>query len=350
MPNFARIIQNAYQEILERAADPEGLRVYNIEMNAGMSEADLRETLLRSQEYAHNNQGFRPAVLGTGFNFDYIGYTSFGLLGRSVEDQIAWVERGVAEGVVVFRIFSDTSFWPSDPLLDRVPKHRAVDDTGRHPSREHVRTVRQAIRRAFTPQRAVMEYVILVTQFEENGPLFQRFEATENYVFEVMERFNDEPNMIFELGNEVDIHGKGWEPDRVNRVLAEVRQRWPHVIISCSSGQEPNPAFDGYIYPQSSWGNIHYPRRDFPDLSFGWPRFNRPLVDDEPEFFPRTNVEQYLTHQALVFQQNGFMTAHTEEGFICDPRVQTDLPLLRALAAARSTRSARAGRLLRRNS
>ena len=261
MPNFARIIQNAYQEILERAADPEGLRVYNIEMNAGMSEADLRETLLRSQEYAQNNQGFRPAVLGTGFNFDYIGYTSFGLLGRSVEDQIAWVQRGIAEGVVVFRIFSDTSFWPSDPLLDRVPKHRAVDDTGRHPSREHVRTVRQAIRRAFTPQRAVMEYVILVTQFEENGPLFQRFEATENYVFEVMERFND-----------------------------------------------------------------------------------------EPEFFPRTNIEQYLTHQALVFQQNGFMTAHTEEGFICDPRVQTDLPLLRALAAARSTRSARAGRLRRRNS
>jgi hypothetical protein len=328
MPNFAPIIQIAYEEILERAADPGGLSFYNAQMNAGMSEADLRETLLRSEEYARNNQGFRPAVIGRSFNFDYIGYTSFGLLGRSVEDRIAWVERGVAEGVVVFRVFSDTSFWPSNPLLDRVPKHRAVDDTGRHPSREHVRTVRETIREAFVPQRAVMEYVF--------GPLFQRFEATENYVFEVMQRFNNLPNTIFELGNEVDIQGKGWEPDRVNRVLAEVRERWPHVIISCSSAQEPEPAYGDYIYPAASWGNIHYPRRDFPELSFGWPRFNRPLVDDEPEFFPRTNIAEYVRHQALVLEQNGFMTAHTEEGFICDPTVATDLRLLRALAAARS--------------
>jgi hypothetical protein len=335
MPNFGPIIQIAYEEILERAADPGGLSFYNAQMNAGMSEADMREALLRSEEYARNNQGFRPAVIGRSFNFDYIGYTSFGLLGCSLEDRIAWVERGVAEGVVVFRVFSDTSFWPSNPLLDRVPKHRAVDDTGRHPSREHVRTVRETIPEAFVPQRAVMEYVILVTQFEQFGPLFQRFEATENYVMEVMERFNDLPNTIFELGNEVDIQGKGWEPDRVNRVLAEVRQRWPHVIISCSSAQEPDPAYGRYIYPEASWGNIHYPRRDFPDLSFGWPRFNGPLVDDEPEFFPRTNIAEYVTHQSLVLEQNGFMTAHTEEGFICDPAVSTDLPLLRALAAAR---------------
>jgi hypothetical protein len=175
-----------------------------------------------------------------------------------------------------------------------------------------------------------------VTQFEQFGPLFQRFEATENYVLEVMQRFNDLPNIIFELGNEVDIHGKGWEPDRVNRVLAEVKERWPHVIISCSSAQEPDPAYGSYIYPQASWGNIHYPRRDFPELSYGWPRFNGPLVDDEPEFFPRTNIREYVTHQTLVLEQNGFMTAHTEEGFICDPAVQTDVPLLRALAAART--------------
>jgi hypothetical protein len=335
MPNFAPIIQNAYQEILERSADPGGLSFYNTQMNAGMSEADLRESLLRSEEYERNNLGFRPRVIRRMFNFDYIGYTSFGLLGRLRQDRIRWVERGVSEGVVVFRVFSDTSFWPSDPLLDRVPKHRAVDDTGRHPSREHVRTVRQTIRQAFVPQRAVMEYVILVTQFEQFGPLFQRFEATENYVFEVMQRFNELPNMIFELGNEVDIQGKGWEPDRVNRVLAEVRERWPHVIISCSSAREPEPAYGNYIYPEASWGNIHYPRRDFPELSFGWPRFNRPLVDDEPEFFPRTNIDEYVTHQALVLERNGFMTAHTEEGFICDPTVQTDVPLLRALAGAR---------------
>jgi hypothetical protein len=336
MADFTPIIRDAYVEILEREPDAAGLDVYNREMNAGMSEGDLRENLLRSDEFAQKNQGFRPAVIGKKFNFDYIGYTSFGLLGRSIEDRIAWVSRGVSEGVVVFRVFSDTSFWPPNPLLDRVQKHRAVDDTGRHPSREHVRTVRQTVRKAFIPQQAVMEYVILVTQFEGNGgPLFRRFEATENYVLEVMEKFDDLPNIIFELGNEVDIHGKGWDVDRVNRVVAEVRKKWPQVIISCSSGREPEPAFGRYIYSQASWGNIHYPRRDFPDLSFGWPRFKGPLVDDEPEFFPRTNIDEYVTHQQLVQEQNGFMTAHTEEGFICNPKAQGDIPLLRALAGSR---------------
>ncbi len=338
MPDFTPIIRDAYREILQREVDPDGRSFYNTEMNAGMSEADMRESLLRSEEYAQKNQGFRPAVIGRTFNFEYIGYTSFGLLGRSLKDRIAWVERGIAEGVVVFRVFSDTSFWPSDPLLDRVPKHRAVDDTGRHPSREHIRTVRETIRQAFVPRRAVMEYVILVTQFEQNGgPLFRRFEATENYVFEVMERLNDLPNIIFELGNEVDIQGKGWEPDRVNRVVKEVRERWPQVIISCSSAQEPEPAYDRYIYPQCSWGNIHYPRRDFPELSFDWPRFKGPIVDDEPQFFPRTNIEEYVAHQALILERRGFMTAHTREGFICNPRSEGDIPLLRALATARAT-------------
>ena len=340
MPDFSPIIQIAYQEILERSADPAGLSFYNAQMNAGMSEADLRETLLRSEEYARNNLGFQPRVIGRSFNFDYVGYTSFGLFGRSLEERIAWVERGISEGVVVFRVFSDTSFWPSDPLLDRVPKHRAVDSTGRHPSREHVRTVRQTVRQAFVPYRAVLEYVILVTQFEQFGPLFQRFEATENYVFDVMERLNDLPNTIFELGNEVDIQGKGWEPDRVNRVLAEVRQRWPQVIISCSSAREPEAAYGQYIYPEASWGNIHYPRRDFPELSFGWPRFDGPLVDDEPEFLPRTNIDEYVAHQALVLEQRGFMTAHTDEGFVTDPTLQGDLPLLRALAAGRASGNA----------
>ncbi|MCI0410919.1 MAG: DUF4214 domain-containing protein, partial [Acidobacteria bacterium] len=118
MADFGPIIRIAYEEILEREPDPGGLDFYNRRMNAGLGEADLREILLRSEEYAVKHQGFRPQVIGRGFNFDYFGYTSFGLLGRPLQERIAWVNRGVAEGVVVFRVFSDTSFWPPDPLLD----------------------------------------------------------------------------------------------------------------------------------------------------------------------------------------------------------------------------------------
>jgi hypothetical protein len=331
MPDFTPIIRIAYQEILEREPDPGGLAFYNSRMNEGLSEADLRETLLRSVEYANKNQGFRPQVIGKGFNFDYFGYTSFGLFGRSLDERNAWVRRGVSEGVVVFRVFSDTSFWPPDPLLDQVPKHRAVDATGVHPSEEHIRVVRQTVREAFIPHRAVLEYVILVTQFEDNGPLYRKFRATENYVYQVMGRLNDLPNIIFELGNEVDIHGKGWEPDRVNRVLTTVRNRWPKVIISCSSGVQPEPVYRNYIYPRASWANIHYPRRDFPELSFGWPNFNGPVVDDEPEFYPRTTIDAYVRHFELIQRVNGFMTVHSETGFITDPNDDRDIPLLRAL-------------------
>jgi hypothetical protein len=55
MPDFTPIINEAYQEILERPADPGGLAQYNQSMNQGLSEAMLRENLLRSAEYAAKN-------------------------------------------------------------------------------------------------------------------------------------------------------------------------------------------------------------------------------------------------------------------------------------------------------
>lgn len=55
MPSFRPIIGDAYVEILRRDADAGGLEHYNRLMNLGMSEADMREALLRSDEYARNN-------------------------------------------------------------------------------------------------------------------------------------------------------------------------------------------------------------------------------------------------------------------------------------------------------
>jgi len=55
VPNFSRIISLAYMRILERLPDPGGLENYNRLMNAGLSEALMREALLRSPEYAAKN-------------------------------------------------------------------------------------------------------------------------------------------------------------------------------------------------------------------------------------------------------------------------------------------------------
>ena len=57
MPDFTPIIADAYREILTREPDAGGLSFYNERMNAGMSEADLRETLLRSPEYETKHPG-----------------------------------------------------------------------------------------------------------------------------------------------------------------------------------------------------------------------------------------------------------------------------------------------------
>lgn len=336
MPDFSPVIADAYREILGREPDPGGRSFYNGRMNAGLSEAALREILLRSDEYRSRHDGFRPLVVRGAFNFDWFGYTSFGLFGRRLPERVAWVERGVNEGATVFRAFSDTSFWPSDPLLDRVPKHRAVDGSGLHPSASHLQLVRETVREAMAPFDAVLEYVILVTQFEsDGGPLFRRFPETETYVLEVMEALEDLPNVVFELGNEVEAHGKGWNVARVNRMLREIRRRWPHVIVSCSRGRGPDTEFGDYVYPEASWANIHYPRRDFPELSFGWPRFGGPVVDDEPEFSPRTTVEAYDRHFELIRERGGFMTVHSEAGFVTDPNDDSDLELLRALRRTR---------------
>ena len=64
MPDFSRVINLAYQRILGRPADPSGLDNYNRLMNAGLSEADMREALLRSGEYADKNPS-RLAVSST---------------------------------------------------------------------------------------------------------------------------------------------------------------------------------------------------------------------------------------------------------------------------------------------
>jgi hypothetical protein len=55
MPDFTLIIRDAFEEVLERLPDPGGLAHYNTLMNEGLSEAALRESLLRSEEYAIRN-------------------------------------------------------------------------------------------------------------------------------------------------------------------------------------------------------------------------------------------------------------------------------------------------------
>ena len=52
MPSFATVIREAYAEVLARAPDPSGLADYDRAMNQGLSEAGLREVLLRSREFA----------------------------------------------------------------------------------------------------------------------------------------------------------------------------------------------------------------------------------------------------------------------------------------------------------
>jgi len=53
--SFARVIEPAYREILGRGVDASGLEHYSELMRQGLSEADMRESLLRSPEYAEEN-------------------------------------------------------------------------------------------------------------------------------------------------------------------------------------------------------------------------------------------------------------------------------------------------------
>jgi hypothetical protein len=55
MPDFSPVITQAYLRILGRSPDPSGLASFNQNMNDGLSEAAMREALLRSPEYAQNH-------------------------------------------------------------------------------------------------------------------------------------------------------------------------------------------------------------------------------------------------------------------------------------------------------
>ncbi len=64
MPDFSPIIAQAYLRILGRSPDPSGLSSFNQNMKGGMSEAEMREALLRSPEYARKHPD--RAVRGKG--------------------------------------------------------------------------------------------------------------------------------------------------------------------------------------------------------------------------------------------------------------------------------------------
>jgi hypothetical protein len=57
LPSFRHVIEAAYLRILGRAADPGGLAHWDAQMNAGLSEAGMREALIRSEEYRLGNPG-----------------------------------------------------------------------------------------------------------------------------------------------------------------------------------------------------------------------------------------------------------------------------------------------------
>jgi hypothetical protein len=63
--NYERVIRQAYQEILARDPDSGGLAHWNERMNAGLTEAAMREALLRSAEYQARFPGPSPAPAPT---------------------------------------------------------------------------------------------------------------------------------------------------------------------------------------------------------------------------------------------------------------------------------------------
>ncbi|HSD28248.1 MAG TPA: DUF4214 domain-containing protein [Vicinamibacteria bacterium] len=62
MPSFAKVVREAYRDILAREPDPGGLASFNDAMNQGMTEALMREALIRSPEYAEKNPDVAPAA------------------------------------------------------------------------------------------------------------------------------------------------------------------------------------------------------------------------------------------------------------------------------------------------
>jgi hypothetical protein len=62
MPDFSKVITQAYIRILDRPPDPGGLDNFNRLMNSGLTEAMMREALLRSAEFAEKNPGAPAAA------------------------------------------------------------------------------------------------------------------------------------------------------------------------------------------------------------------------------------------------------------------------------------------------
>jgi polysaccharide biosynthesis protein PslG len=157
MPDFGRIVGAAYEEILEREPDPGGLENFNRLMNEGMSEAGMREALLRSPEFARKNPDL-PARLGLNVHIPseaILDDVALGLGMRWIRVDFDWfriepaqgafrwqdldraVSRAAARGLEVLATLAYTPPWassrPSDPRISDPPASTAywTDIVGR---------------------------------------------------------------------------------------------------------------------------------------------------------------------------------------------------------------------------
>ena len=135
MADFAPIIRVAYQEILGRDPEPQGLANYNRLMNQGLGEATLRESLLRSQEYAARNpdRGLTSRIglnvhvpsdeilqdVGVNLGIDWIRVDFDWMRIEPARGEFHWeeydplVERSVELGMEVLALLSYTPPWAS---------------------------------------------------------------------------------------------------------------------------------------------------------------------------------------------------------------------------------------------
>jgi len=324
LPDFTRIIRDGYVEILGRAADAEGLAHYNRLMNGELTEAQMREALLRSPEYAEKNP-IRRIVRVNGRlllvdNEPLKQFTLFAAGLRSDATLTQLFEQARALGYNCARVGSETADWDREDTPPTPGGRRDILDGLHGPepgTSEQIENLNRVVRVA-ARERMALEVCVSFTM--KGRPFARQME----HVRRTAAALKGEPHVFFTAINEPWVHTT-LSVSQVNRLLRALLEEAPERLRGVDEEGDLAPEFR-YDATICDFIAYHWPRgpgwEQAPGLAGTVARWSKPVLLNETQCYQsEAEVEEFGQHPLCQTNREGFVqlmeSIYDKQGFGC---------------------------------
>jgi len=328
VPDFSRIVFDAYEEILRRAPDPDGLTHYDRLMNQGLTEAQLREALLRSSEYTDQNPiRVVVSVSGRSLLVGSEALRQFTLFAAGLRDEAtvtSLFRAARALGYNCARVGSETADWDRP---DGAPTaERDVLDGLRGPepgSPEQIQNLDRVVRVA-ARERMALEVCVSFTIKE------RPFTEQLDHVRRTAAQLRGEPHVLLTAVNEPWVHSNLSVRD-TNRLLRALLDEAPERArgVDEDGARSPDYRYNASISDVIVYHSLRDPGwEEAPGLEVAVARWSKPVFHNETQCYQSeaeieefgelplcdSNQERFEQMMRAIYGKGGFGCFHSVWG------------------------------------